>query len=268
MSDSNEIEYIRTTDSGDSQNDWMLARRNILTDMMYRPIDRDSREYKYKVWILCFNFLYTFIGACISLSVKCSGAYNMNKVYLYFLLYLSLKYISIQSTYTTRTIRRVVLCREIMFLMTNFSLIDSAYTYYYKTESVDQLCNTLTIINLVIYFIYMYLPIIIVLFVLCFFLPQVIRIHRQQQSPQYSNLTVDKIENILPSRRCESIDQNKNCTICLEDFNLGDNIRTLTCNHIYHTGCIDDWLTINNSCPVCRQEAISCSNQRNALDSV
>jgi hypothetical protein len=267
MSDNNETRYVEANELDEThsnQNDWMAVRRNILTDMLYRPIDRNSREYRYKIGILGVIWLYTFIGLCISVSMKCSGTYNMNKVYIYFLLYLYLKYKSIQPTYSTRTIQRVVFFREMLFLLTNVSLIDSAYQYYYRVGSTSQVCNVLTIINLVFYITYMYLPTIIILFVLCFFLPQAIRMRRQQ----YSSLTVDKINKIIPTRRCEASDQGKNCTICLEDFNLGEHIRSLTCNHIYHKDCIDDWLTRNNSCPVCRQEAVSIPNQSSALDSV
>ncbi|KAL9670378.1 hypothetical protein QQ045_007929 [Rhodiola kirilowii] len=44
------------------------------------------------------------------------------------------------------------------------------------------------------------------------------------------------------------------CTICLEEFKDGENGRKLgSCGHYFHTGCIDAWLTLRASCPVCRQ---------------
>ena len=46
--------------------------------------------------------------------------------------------------------------------------------------------------------------------------------------------------------------QNKECSICLEDFKEGVSIIELKCNHIYHTACIIEWLTNNISCPLCR----------------
>ncbi|XP_058220070.1 NEP1-interacting protein 2-like [Rhododendron vialii] len=43
------------------------------------------------------------------------------------------------------------------------------------------------------------------------------------------------------------------CIVCLEDFKKGDFIRALpSCGHSFHLRCIDDWLTIHGSCPVCR----------------
>ena len=42
------------------------------------------------------------------------------------------------------------------------------------------------------------------------------------------------------------------CSICYKDI-LGDNkIRLLHCNHIFHSECIDEWLTKNPTCPVCK----------------
>ncbi|KAE9458243.1 hypothetical protein C3L33_09861, partial [Rhododendron williamsianum] len=38
-----------------------------------------------------------------------------------------------------------------------------------------------------------------------------------------------------------------------QDFKNGDLIRVLpSCGHSFHLRCIDDWLTIHGSCPVCR----------------
>uniref|UniRef100_A0A1I7S700 RING-type domain-containing protein n=3 Tax=Bursaphelenchus xylophilus TaxID=6326 RepID=A0A1I7S700_BURXY len=46
--------------------------------------------------------------------------------------------------------------------------------------------------------------------------------------------------------------ETERCTVCLLDFETGDEIRTLHCNHIYHIDCIDRWLQYNKKCPVCR----------------
>lgn len=46
--------------------------------------------------------------------------------------------------------------------------------------------------------------------------------------------------------------EKERCTVCLIDFDHGDEIRTLHCTHIYHVSCIDRWLNYNKKCPVCR----------------
>lgn len=52
----------------------------------------------------------------------------------------------------------------------------------------------------------------------------------------------------------EQITEYENCNVCLEDFENDDECRLLSCNHAYHSNCIDQWLTINKICPVCRKE--------------
>lgn len=46
---------------------------------------------------------------------------------------------------------------------------------------------------------------------------------------------------------------DKLCAICCEDANQGDTWRILNCNHKFHVHCIDKWLRINSSCPMCRK---------------
>lgn len=41
------------------------------------------------------------------------------------------------------------------------------------------------------------------------------------------------------------------CQICRDKFEVGDVMRTLPCIHSYHKECVDRWLRINRSCPVC-----------------
>ncbi|XP_022633830.1 putative RING-H2 finger protein ATL21A [Vigna radiata var. radiata] len=43
------------------------------------------------------------------------------------------------------------------------------------------------------------------------------------------------------------------CWICLSEYNSKETIRCIPeCEHCFHADCIDEWLRINNTCPVCR----------------
>ncbi|KAH9313538.1 hypothetical protein KI387_022165, partial [Taxus chinensis] len=47
--------------------------------------------------------------------------------------------------------------------------------------------------------------------------------------------------------------QDTCCSICLAEYKFGENLRLLPdCGHCFHAGCIDAWLRLNPSCPVCR----------------
>ncbi|KAI3786609.1 hypothetical protein L1987_40418 [Smallanthus sonchifolius] len=50
-----------------------------------------------------------------------------------------------------------------------------------------------------------------------------------------------------------SADQDLNfCTICQMDYNDKEKIGMLDCSHEYHVDCIEKWLVVKNSCPVCK----------------
>ncbi|XP_016434251.1 RING-H2 finger protein ATL20 [Nicotiana tabacum] len=43
------------------------------------------------------------------------------------------------------------------------------------------------------------------------------------------------------------------CPICLSDYQPKETLRTIPeCNHYYHAQCIDEWLKLNATCPLCR----------------
>lgn len=47
--------------------------------------------------------------------------------------------------------------------------------------------------------------------------------------------------------------QAQGCSICTEDFERGEDVRVLPCNHKFHPPCIDPWLlNVSGTCPLCR----------------
>jgi len=39
------------------------------------------------------------------------------------------------------------------------------------------------------------------------------------------------------------------CSICLQDFSTGDQIKRLPCDHLFHAACVDHWLDKADTCP-------------------
>lgn len=44
------------------------------------------------------------------------------------------------------------------------------------------------------------------------------------------------------------------CCICLAKYEDNDELRELPCSHFFHTQCVDKWLKINATCPLCKSE--------------
>ncbi|KAL3536864.1 hypothetical protein ACH5RR_000230 [Cinchona calisaya] len=61
------------------------------------------------------------------------------------------------------------------------------------------------------------------------------------------------IEHILPLEDAE-------CCICLCAYDDGTELRELPCRHHFHSACIDKWLYINATCPLCKLNILKNSN--------
>lgn len=46
--------------------------------------------------------------------------------------------------------------------------------------------------------------------------------------------------------------ENDSCSICMEEYVAGDNVKTLPCLHCFHGRCVDTWLAAHRTCPVCK----------------
>ncbi|KAJ9071804.1 hypothetical protein DSO57_1033424 [Entomophthora muscae] len=72
---------------------------------------------------------------------------------------------------------------------------------------------------------------------------------------QFQEVTYDEL---LPGASGISFLNGNRCQVCLSDYEHKDKLRILTCQHAYHTACIDKWLTQgSNNCPVCRRAGTS-----------
>jgi E3 ubiquitin-protein ligase RNF13 len=56
------------------------------------------------------------------------------------------------------------------------------------------------------------------------------------------------------------------CTVCHEQYQKGEVIRILPCDHFFHYKCLKPWFKKSNACPLCRlnikeklQEQLRCS---------
>ncbi|KAG6548334.1 hypothetical protein Mapa_010113 [Marchantia paleacea] len=64
---------------------------------------------------------------------------------------------------------------------------------------------------------------------------------------------VEKLIQELPKFRLKGVPSECTaCPICLDEFEVGTEVRGLPCAHNFHVACIDEWLRLNVKCPHCR----------------
>lgn len=94
-----------------------------------------------------------------------------------------------------------------------------------------------------------------------------LRRHRQEQTRQLPRSTVNALPSFVfssvTSVRCHGGETL--CSICLEDYREGENLKVLPCKHEFHSSCVDSWLIRwGTFCPVCRHDIRrSTSNEGN-----
>ena len=72
--------------------------------------------------------------------------------------------------------------------------------------------------------------------------------------PQRAKGATEAAIELLPLVKIDSDTEgvDGSCPICLNDMVLGEEARILTCKHMFHRQCLDEWLRVNASCPTCR----------------
>ncbi|KAF6150169.1 hypothetical protein GIB67_023124 [Kingdonia uniflora] len=58
----------------------------------------------------------------------------------------------------------------------------------------------------------------------------------------------------LDTKKYEKSGEFDSCPVCLEEFMTGVDVTTMPFSHIFHKGCIVQWLGSWYTCPMCRFE--------------
>ncbi|XP_045501219.1 E3 ubiquitin-protein ligase RNF115-like isoform X3 [Colias croceus] len=66
------------------------------------------------------------------------------------------------------------------------------------------------------------------------------------------------ILNSIPSETVteQQAEANMSCSVCWDNFQLGETISRLECEHIFHSSCITPWLQLHATCPICRRSLL------------
>ncbi|KAH6791265.1 RING/U-box superfamily protein [Perilla frutescens var. frutescens] len=74
-------------------------------------------------------------------------------------------------------------------------------------------------------------------------------------SPPAAKSVVENLPSLVLTK--EDVEENNTvvvCAVCKDEFAIGEKVIRLPCSHLYHGECILPWLSIRNTCPVCRHE--------------
>lgn len=93
----------------------------------------------------------------------------------------------------------------------------------------------------------------------------------------YTSLSVGKQQGLTPAEInslaglspmligcCEEGHEDRECSICLNEFDEGDMVRRLSvCGHSFHKSCIDLWLLRRADCPLCKRNVLGSESRTN-----
>ncbi|PIN02165.1 hypothetical protein CDL12_25322 [Handroanthus impetiginosus] len=79
-------------------------------------------------------------------------------------------------------------------------------------------------------------------------------VERRQMVPGLDESSIESYTKVVlgESRRLPG-PNGVTCPICLADYHPNETIRCMPeCEHCFHSDCVDEWLRMQNTCPVCR----------------
>lgn len=76
----------------------------------------------------------------------------------------------------------------------------------------------------------------------------------QPSRPPTSDVVLEALPSVRVTPRDVDNQECAACVICLENFKVGEMATRIPCGHLFHAGCVKEWLGRSNQCPTCRYE--------------
>ncbi|XP_055511813.1 RING finger protein 215 isoform X1 [Leucoraja erinacea] len=76
-------------------------------------------------------------------------------------------------------------------------------------------------------------------------------------------LSAMKTRKYFPNKRHKTqLQEHESCAVCLEEFHKNQCLRVLPCLHEFHRDCVDPWLLLQQTCPLCKRNVFGdpCGN--------
>ncbi|POO00526.1 43kDa postsynaptic protein [Trema orientale] len=93
----------------------------------------------------------------------------------------------------------------------------------------------------------------------------------QELAAAAQNLSLMANYNMPPTDQTMSsgavLDIEYSCMVCMESFHYTSGGQRIPCGHVYHANCIAAWLSVCDSCPLCRRrisapQQFSCAGKQ------
>lgn len=82
---------------------------------------------------------------------------------------------------------------------------------------------------------------------------QLMEAHPQSNAaPPATEDAIESLEKKKLDRAMMGESDKAECTICIDEMNIGDEVTVLPCKHWFHGECVVLWLKEHNTCPICR----------------
>lgn len=98
------------------------------------------------------------------------------------------------------------------------------------------------------------------------FLDHLARTHEPRGTPPTSKAFRSSLPEVVIDSKL--VEEKAECAICKDAFEIQQKAVKLPCNHLYHNECIEKWLEMHSTCPVCRfQLPTEPDQQSSTMDS-
>ncbi|KAK7366787.1 hypothetical protein VNO80_08784 [Phaseolus coccineus] len=92
------------------------------------------------------------------------------------------------------------------------------------------------------------------------------KFRRIESNEKHTGTIQGPVGGVMTECRAESpiehvlAEEDAECCICLSSYDDGVELRELPCGHHFHCVCVDKWLYINATCPLCKYNILKSSN--------